>query len=136
MDRRQFLTAAAAGGAAVAVLPSSASSQKTSTSAVSPSRTTPWNAIKQQFDIEPSIVQMSAFYLASHPRPVREAIERHRRGLDRDSHTYIEEKVAPLERAVRQEASRYMGVNGDDLAFTDSTTMGLGLVYSGFALKP
>lgn len=136
MDRRQFLTAAAAGGAAVAVLPSSAHSQKTSTSAVSPSRTTPWNAIKQQFDIEPGIVQMSAFYLASHPRPVRDAIERHRRGLDRDSHTYIEEKVAPLERAVRQEASRYMGVNGDDLAFTDSTTMGLGLVYSGFALKP
>jgi selenocysteine lyase/cysteine desulfurase len=136
MDRRQFLTVAAAGGAAVAVLPSSASSQKTSTSALVASRTTPWKAIKQQFDIEPGIIQMSAFYLASHPRPVREAIERHRRGLDRDSHTYIEENVGSLERAVRHEASRYMGVNGDDLAFTDSTTMGLGLVYSGFALKP
>jgi selenocysteine lyase/cysteine desulfurase len=78
---------------------------------------------------------MSSFYLASHPRPVREAIERHRRGLDRDSHSYIEENVAKFERAVRDEAARYLGVNGDDLAFTDSTTMGLGLVYSGFALK-
>jgi selenocysteine lyase/cysteine desulfurase len=79
---------------------------------------------------------MSSFYLASHPRPVRDAIERHRRGLDGDSHTYIEENVERLERAVRDEASRYMGVNGDDLAFTDSTTMGLGLIYSGFKLKP
>ena len=136
MDRRQFLAAAAAGGAAVAVLPSAASSQTDSARAALPGRSTPWQAIKQQFDIEPGIVQMSAFYLASHPRPVREAIERHRRGLDRDSHSYIEENVVQLERAVRDEASRYMGVNGDDLAFTDSTTMGLGLVYSSFALKP
>ena len=136
MDRRHFLAAAAAGGAAVAVLPTSASVQKPPTTAPLPGRTTSWDAIKQQFDIEPGIVQMSSFYLASHPRPVREAIERHRRGLDRDSHSYIEENVATLERAVRDEASRYMGVDGDDLALTDSTTMGLGLVYSGFALKP
>lgn len=136
MDRRQFLTAAAAGGAAAAVLPSPASSQKPSALAALPGRGTPWAAIQRQFDIEPGIVQMSSFYLASHPRPVRDAIERHRRGLDRDSHSYIEENVARLERAVREEAGRYMGVNGDDLAFTDSTTMGLGLVYAGFALKP
>lgn len=79
---------------------------------------------------------MSSFYLASHPRPVRNAIEHHRRGLDLEAHGYIEENVERLERAVRHEASRYLGVNGDDLAFTDSTTMGLGLVYSGFGLKP
>jgi selenocysteine lyase/cysteine desulfurase len=79
---------------------------------------------------------MSSFYLASHPRPVREAIERHRRGLDQEAHGYIEGNAAKFERAVRSEASLYMGVNGDDLAFTDSTTMGLGLVYSGFSLKP
>jgi len=136
MDRRQFLAAAAAGGAAAAVLPASGSSKPPSALAALPGRTTPWRAIKQQFDIEPGIVQMSSFYLASHPRPVREAIERHRRGLDREAHGYIEENVARLERAVRDEAGRYMGVNGDHLAFTDSTTMGLGLVYSGFGLKP
>ena len=136
MDRRQFLTAAAAGGAAAAVLPSTANSRNPSTPAAYPGRNTPWASIKQEFDIEPGIVQMSSFYLASHPRPVREAIERHRRGLDRDSHTYIDANVAHLEQAVRNEASRYMGVSGDELAFTDSTTMGLGLVYSGFALEP
>ncbi|MBA3511697.1 aminotransferase class V-fold PLP-dependent enzyme [Sphingomonas sp.] len=136
MDRRQFLAAAAAGGAAVAVLPSSASSQRTPASSALPDRGTPWAAIKQQFDIKPGIVQMSAFYLASHPRPVRDAIERHRLGLDRDAHSYIDENVVRLEQAIRDEAARYMGVDGDDLALTDSTTMGLGLVYSGFALKP
>jgi isopenicillin-N epimerase len=136
MDRRQFLAAAAAGGAAASVFPSDSSSQTPPASAALPGRATPWAAIKQQFEIEPGIVQMSSFYLASHPRPVRQAIERHRRGLDREAHGYIQENVARLERAVRDEAARYMGVNGDDLAFTDSTTMGLGLVYSGFALKP
>ena len=137
MDRRQFLVAAAAGGAVAAVGPAGASihSNETAASAL-PDRSTSWPAIKQQFDIAPGIIQMSSFYLASHPRPVREAIERHRRGLDAEAHGYIEANVERLERAVRAEASRYMGVDGDDLAFTDSTTMGLGLVYSGFALKP
>lgn len=136
MDRRKFLAGVAAGGAAAAVLPTSASARKHLVSAQLPNRSTPWAAVKQQFDIKPGIVQMSAFYLASHPRPVRDAIERHRRGLDQDAHTYIDDNVTRLELAVREEAARYMGVDGDDLAFTDSTTMGLGLVYSGFALKP
>ena len=135
MDRRQFLAATAMGGAAAALTSSSANSTSVASAAL-PRRSTPWAAIKREFDIAPGIVQMSSFYLASHPRPVREAIERHRRGLDHDSHTYIEENVARLEQAVRSEAARYMGVNGDDLAFTDSTTMGLGLVYSRFSLKP
>jgi selenocysteine lyase/cysteine desulfurase len=135
MDRRQFLATAAAGGVAAAVS-SSGGAEQSSASATLPGTTSSWAAIKQQFDIAPGIVQMSSFYLASHPRPVREAIERHRRGLDQEAHGYIEGNAAKFERAVRSEASLYMGVNGDDLAFTDSTTMGLGLVYSGFSLKP
>jgi isopenicillin-N epimerase len=95
-----------------------------------------WAEIKRQFDITPGIVQMSSFYLASHPKPVRDAIERHRRGLDHDSHSYIEHNIGAFERAVRDQASAYLGVDADDLAFTDSTTMGLGLVYSGMKLKP
>ena len=132
MDRRQFLTTAAVGGAAalgagyaVADAPNAL-----------PSRDSSWAEIKRQFDIAPGIVQMSSFDLASHPPPVREAIERHRRGLDRESHGYIEQNVGALERAVRDQASAYLGVNADELAFTDSTTMGLGLVYSGMKLKP
>jgi hypothetical protein len=107
MDRRQFLAAAAAGGAAVAVSPTSVGAEQASASATLPDGTSPWAAIKKQFDIAPGIVQMSSFYLASHPRPVREAIERHRRGLDQEAHGYIEGNAAHLERAVRSEASRF-----------------------------
>ena len=132
MDRRQFLTTAAAGGAAAL----GAGYALADGPSALPSGESSWADIKSQFDIAPGIIQMSSFYLASHPKPVREAIERHRRGLDRESHGYIEQNVGPLERAVRDQASAYLGVNADELAFTDSTTMGLGLVYSGMKLKP
>jgi len=132
MDRRQFLTTAAVGGAAAL----GAGYALAGAAGALPSSESSWAEIKRQFDIAPGIVQMSSFYLASHPAPVREAIERHRRGLDHDSHSYIEQNVGPLERAVREHASAYLGVNADELAFTDSTTMGLGLVYSGMRLKP
>ncbi|MEO7601668.1 MAG: aminotransferase class V-fold PLP-dependent enzyme [Sphingomicrobium sp.] len=132
MDRRQFLATAAVGGAAALGGGYALAGQPSAP----PSRDSSWAEIKRQFDIAPGIVQMSSFYLASHPRPVRDAIERHRRGLDQDSHSYIEQNVGPLERAVRDQASAYLAVNADELAFTDSTTMGLGLVYSGMKLKP
>lgn len=134
MDRRQFLASAAVGGAAALSVgyPRASDAQP----AAQPMRDSSWAAIKRQFDIAPNIVQMSSFYLASHPKPVRDAIERHRRGLDQDSHSYIEQNVGSLERAVRDQASAYLAVNADELAFTDSTTMGLGLVYSGMKLKP
>ena len=132
MDRRQFLTTAAVGGAAAFGGAYALAGQASEL----PSADASWAEIKRQFDIAPGIVQMSSFYLASHPKPVREAIERHRRGLDRESHGYIEQNVGPLERAVRDQASAYLGVDADELAFTDSTTMGLGLVYSGMKLKP
>lgn len=140
MDRRQFLTSATAGGAAALTLgysqSSGAQSNQTQAPAAVPGRNSSWEEIKGQFEIEPGMVQMTSFYLASHPKPVREAIERHRRGLDLNSVAYIHENVGPLERAVRDAASSYMGVQADDLAFTDSTTMGLGLVYSGMKLMP
>ncbi len=132
MDRRQFLATAAVGGAAALGAGYALADGPTPL----PSGESSWADIKRQFDIAPGIVQMSSFYLASHPKPVREAIERHRRGLDLDSHSYIEQNVGPLERAVREQSSAYLGVNADELAFTDSTTMGLGLVYSGMKLKP
>lgn len=135
MDRRQFLATAAAGGAAALSISYSRAAEAQE-SAAPPASDSSWSAIKGQFDIAPGIVQMSSFYLASHPRPVREAIERHRRGLDRDSHSYIEQNIGSLERAMRDSASAYLGVSPDELAMTDSTTMGLGLVYSGLKLKP
>lgn len=140
MDRRQFLAAASVGGAAALTLgyahTGAAQPNRAPAAAGAVNRNSSWEEIKRQFEIAPGMVQMTSFYLASHPKPVREAIERHRRGLDLNSVGYIDDNIEPLERAVRNSASTYMGVNADELAFTDSTTMGLGLVYSGMKLKP
>jgi isopenicillin-N epimerase len=135
MDRREFLGAAAVTGAATLTLGFS----REAGSQVAPvvaNASASWEEVRGLFDLKPGFVNMASFYLASHPKPVRDAIERHRRGLDQDSHSYIEENVGPLERAVREQASKYMQVDADELAFTDSTTMGLGLLYSGMKLKP
>ncbi|MGI8704281.1 MAG: aminotransferase class V-fold PLP-dependent enzyme [Sphingomicrobium sp.] len=139
MDRRQFLSAATVGGAAALTFGYSqvggAQSNQVQPPAATPGRSSSWDEIKSQFEIEPGMVQMTSFYLASHPKPVRDAIERHRRGLDLNSVAYIDENVGRFEQAVRDSASGYMGVSADELAFTDSTTMGLGLVYSGLKLN-
>ena len=86
MDRRQFLAGAAVGGAAALSVGYSRATEA-QPAASGPGPNSSWVEIKRQFDIAPDIVQMSGFYLASHPKPVRDAIERHRRGLDHESHS-------------------------------------------------
>src|SRR5687768_8738724 len=90
-----------------------------------------WAAVKAQYGLSRDIRHFDAFVLSSHPRPVREAIERHRRGLDADTARYLRENEAALDGRVAEAAAGYLGVSGGGLAFTDSTTMGLGLVYGG-----
>jgi selenocysteine lyase/cysteine desulfurase len=89
---------------------------------------TGWAAVKQQFALSGDVRHFDAFVLATHPKSVRDAIERHRRGLDADPNGYLREHEIELDQRVLDAAGRYLGVPGD-LALTDSTTMGLGLVY-------
>jgi selenocysteine lyase/cysteine desulfurase len=79
---------------------------------------------------------MSAMLIASHPKPVRESIERHRRALDEQPIEYLEEHNRRLQNLSRERVGRYMGVEPGDVALTDSTTMGAGLVYHGLRLRP
>ena len=94
-----------------------------------------WESVRRQFLLDRRWIQMSQFFLASHPQPVRAAIEAHRRGLDENPFLYVEENIERFETATRQAAAEHMGCKPDDLAMTDSTTMGLGLFYSGLQLK-
>jgi isopenicillin-N epimerase len=95
-----------------------------------------WDAVREQFDLSPDFIHMSALLVASHPRPVREAIEEHRRGLDAEPVTYLEDNNARLRNAVRSAGGAYLGMDGSDIALTDSTTMGIGIVYNGLRLRP
>ena len=94
-----------------------------------------WTEVRALFPLRPDRVHMAGFLLASHPRPVAEAIERHRRGLDEDPEDYLHGNEARLESGVRRAAARYLGAHPDEVALTDSTTMGLGILFGGLRLR-
>ena len=96
-----------------------------------------WLDIRSKFNLHPGYIHLAASqFLASHPTPVREAIARHRDALDRDPVGWtLANENAVMDR-VRIAAARYFGVpNPSDIAMTDSTTMGLGLLYGGLRLS-
>ena len=103
--------------------------------ATSSSRLKSWEDLRAQFPLSPQLIHLAAFFLASHPTPVREAIERHRAGLDADPIGYWFEHEEKQEARVLQAAAEYLGGNPTDIALTDSTTMGLGLLYGGLQLR-
>lgn len=79
---------------------------------------------------------MSGLLFASHPVPVRDAIARHRHELQQDPAGYISHERWRLEGAVLAAAASYLGVKTTEIATTDSTSMGLALLYSGLKLTP
>jgi isopenicillin-N epimerase len=95
-----------------------------------------WAAVRRQFRLAPQWTHMGGLLLASHPVPVRRAIERHRRGLDANPVHYLHERGPALEAAVLRAAGAYLRARPTDIALTDSTTMGLGLLYNGLGSAP
>ncbi|MDP8999634.1 MAG: aminotransferase class V-fold PLP-dependent enzyme, partial [Myxococcota bacterium] len=93
-----------------------------------------WSAVRDLFALSRDRIHMTGLLLASHPAPVREAIERHRAALDADPVTYLEENGGRLEQETRVAAARYVGGDPDEIALTDSTTMGLALLYTAMDL--
>jgi selenocysteine lyase/cysteine desulfurase len=80
-------------------------------------------------------VNLTRFVLAAHPPKVATAIDRHRRALDRTAALYLRDSER-LEHAARAAAADHLGARPDGVALTDSTTMGLALVYGGLRLGP
>jgi isopenicillin-N epimerase len=74
--------------------------------------------------------------VVSHPKHVQDAIDEYRKQLDEDLVLYTEEMENKNMQKVREAAAAYFGVpNPDDIAVTDSTTMGLGLTYTALNLQ-
>jgi selenocysteine lyase/cysteine desulfurase len=124
LDRRDFLSRVTA-GAALAVTPNPA-----------PAATAEWSSVRSEFLLSRDHIHLALMLLTSHPRSVREAIERHRRRLDENPAEYFEEKFFTVDGETRAAAAAYMGGAPGDIALTDSTTMGLGVLYGGLALRP
>jgi len=94
-----------------------------------------WSAVRAQFRLSPDYIHLAGLLLASHPLPVREAIEQHRTGLDQSPPLYLSAHNFRLQAEARQAAASYLGARSQDIALTDSTTMGLGLVYNGLQVR-
>lgn len=79
---------------------------------------------------------MSALLVSTHPQPVQEAIDRYRARLDADPVRYLQENNNERKRTARTAVADYLGGGPDHVALTDSTTMGIAVVYHGLQLGP
>lgn len=133
MYRRDFLVRTGQAIGAVA-LASALRTAEALASKRSSSDAPSWEAVRSNFNLTPDLIHMSGFFLASHPKPVRDAIEAYRRALDANPIEYWLANGVQAEAAVAAAAAHYLGVDPADIALTDSTTMGLGLLYGGLKL--
>jgi selenocysteine lyase/cysteine desulfurase len=95
-----------------------------------------WASVRSQFPATDSRAQFSAWVLATHPRQVAEAVEEHRNGLDEQTQRYLASAEIEAETAVTTAAAEYLGAQPLEIGLTDSTTMGLGLLYGGLRVRP
>ena len=93
-----------------------------------------WASVRAQFALPADVAHLSTYVFAPHPAVVREAIGKHRDGLDRDPNGYLAANEVRLDEAVAAGAAKHLSTDAARIAFTDSTTMGLGLLYGGLRL--
>ena len=100
-----------------------------------------WAWVRGQFDLTPEYLHLSQFFIVSHPRPVREAIDRLRRAIDANPFLTVEHGLFDtgdrnLSWRAQRAAADYIDGRPEDIALVDSTTEGLALIYHGLSLKP
>jgi selenocysteine lyase/cysteine desulfurase len=93
-----------------------------------------WGSVRSQFALDRGKIHLTSFLLATHPRAVRDAIAAHRERLDANPVDYLHGPGDGLSAAARDASARFLGVPASEVALTDSTTMGLGLLYTRLAL--
>jgi selenocysteine lyase/cysteine desulfurase len=99
-----------------------------------------WDSVRREFELAPGYIHLALFFLASHPRPVRQAIEQYRAKIDANPLLTVEsaifEPVAggiPLQ--VCRAIANYIGGDAQNIALTQNTTTGLALLYHGLPLR-
>ncbi len=148
INRRRFLSTVAAGIGAGALLPfvGRGGDQEPVAGAagakplVGADGAVDWEAVRGEFLLEPGWIHLASFFLVSHPRPVREAIERYRRRLD-ENPLWIEEALFGAGEGnellrVKRALAGYLGGKPEEVALVPNTTTGLALVYNGLRIRP
>jgi selenocysteine lyase/cysteine desulfurase len=132
-DRRTFLKQAGVFAASLPLLPQALAATPT------PVAKDPWTDLKQLFNQDPDYLHFSNFLVASHPKPVRDAIERYRQQIDRNPGLAMDwglEETWKREGQVREWAGRYLNAAPAQIALTGSTSEGLAIIYGGIMLRP
>ncbi|WP_460357113.1 MULTISPECIES: pyoverdine-tailoring periplasmic protein PvdN [unclassified Pseudomonas] len=136
-NRREFLKQA---GILAAALPLGASLPNVAGAAnAAPATVNKWARLQQLFDQDPAYLHFSNFLITSHPKPVREAIERHRAALDKNPGLAMDWDLGVIEQReenVRVWAGRYLQADAKQIALTGSTTEGLATIYGGVHVRP
>jgi isopenicillin-N epimerase len=135
VTRRGFLAATGVSTAAAVVLGRSSPQE----AAPSERLEDDWGAVRAQFALDPEWTHLGMFFLVSHPRPVREAVERLRRELDANplltvEHAMFDPEFGRVPNLVKQSIASYIGGKREDVALAGSTTEALSIVYQGLKL--
>jgi len=146
LGRRDFMGATVGasliGGSMIAGLASAQAAQAPAhNDTTTPFDPADWASVRAQFTLSPQFVHISNFFLASNPKPVREAMARHRQAFDENPYTYLEDNMFArpddmVWRKVCAAAAEYTGGRAEDIALTTSTTQGLAMIYNGLKLEP
>ncbi|HYS56182.1 MAG TPA: aminotransferase class V-fold PLP-dependent enzyme [Thermoanaerobaculia bacterium] len=134
LSRRNFLvTGSLAAGALATVKPFLAKPAP-------PADLRNWRVIREMFNLDPNYVHLGLFFLASHPQPVRHAIESYRQKLDANPFLTVDKGMFEnphntIPDHVASEIGKFIGANAQDIALTHNTTTGLSLIYHGLHLK-
>jgi isopenicillin-N epimerase len=95
-----------------------------------------WSNVRAQFDlVSRNHIHLSSFFLVSHPRPVREAIEKYRRAIDDNPFLFIEQNIMEMPPKIQAAVAEYLGGKPEEVAITNSTTMGLAFIYQGLPVS-
>src|SRR5207249_9672660 len=138
LTRRNFLVSGSLSLAAGALSPLLVQAAKSKPS--TPADFKDWESVRREFELSPDYIHLSLFFLASHPRPVRRAIEQYRARIDADPLLTVEGAIfvqtdqnIPLQ--ICRAIANYIGGDGRDIALTQNTTTGLALLYHGLPLR-
>nr|WP_315445795.1 aminotransferase class V-fold PLP-dependent enzyme [uncultured Pseudomonas sp.] len=136
-DRRTFLKQA---GVVAAALPFGASLATPAMAATAPvASANKWTQLRQLFDQDPQAIHFANFLITSHPKPVREAIERHRAAIDQNPGLAMDWDFGVTEKReenVRVWAGKYLQAKPGQIALTGSTTEGLAMIYGSVQVRP
>ncbi|HEY7001695.1 MAG TPA: aminotransferase class V-fold PLP-dependent enzyme [Candidatus Udaeobacter sp.] len=138
LTRRNFLISGSMSLAAGAFSPLLVQAEKAKPSA--PADLKDWQSVRGEFALAPDYIHLALFFLASHPRPVRQAIEQYREKIDANPLLTVDTALfeqsnenVPLQ--VCQAIASYIGANPNEIALTQNTTTGLALLYHGLPLR-